>query len=58
METTLHTIWTVIALALFVGIVVWAFSPTQKRSFDEASRLPLEDDAAIDSFSNAVENNK
>jgi cytochrome c oxidase cbb3-type subunit 4 len=34
----------VIVLVLFVGIVIWAWSANRKRAFDEAARLPLEDD--------------
>ena len=39
-----HSIWTVLLLILFIGIVIWAFSSRRKRAFDEASRLPLEDE--------------
>ena len=39
-----HTVWTVIVLILFIGIVIWAWSGKRKRAFDEAARIPLEDD--------------
>ncbi len=39
-----HIIWTVLLLIIFVGIVLWAFSSRRKADFDEAARLPLEDD--------------
>ena len=39
-----HSIWTVLLLILFVGIIVWAFSSRRKRAFDEAARLPLEEE--------------
>lgn len=42
--TTIQIIWTVIALVIFVGIVLWAYSSKQAKRFEEASRLPLEDD--------------
>ena len=42
--TTVHIIWTVIAFVVFVGIVLWAFSARQKKRFEEAARLPLDDD--------------
>ena len=29
---------------LFIGIVFWAYSSRRKRAFDEAARLPLEDE--------------
>ena len=42
-----HSIWTVLLLVLFVGIWVWAWSGKRKQSFDEAARLPLDDEAPI-----------
>lgn len=42
-----HSIWTVLLMAIFVGIVVWAWSGRRKRSFDAAARLPLEDEDDI-----------
>ena len=42
----LHGLWTVILLAVFVAIVAWAWSGRRKKDFDEAARLPLEEDAA------------
>jgi cytochrome c oxidase cbb3-type subunit 4 len=30
-----------LSLALFVGIVLWAWSSRQRARFDEASRLPF-----------------
>jgi len=41
---TFHSWWTVVMLVLFIGIVVWAWSGKRRRAFDEAARLPLEDD--------------
>lgn len=35
---------TVIVLIVFIGIVAWAWSSNRKQDFDEASRLPLDDD--------------
>jgi cytochrome c oxidase cbb3-type subunit IV len=31
-------------VALFVGVIVYVFWPGNKRKFDEAARLPLEDE--------------
>ena len=42
----LHGLWTAILLAVFVAIVAWAWSGRRKKDFDEAARLPLEEDAA------------
>jgi cytochrome c oxidase cbb3-type subunit 4 len=41
---TFHSVWTVALLVLFLGIVAWAWSGRRKKAFDEAARLPLEDD--------------
>jgi len=39
-----HSLWTIAVLVIFIGIIIWAFSKGRKASFDEAARLPLEDD--------------
>lgn len=39
-----HTVWTVVLFVLFIGIILWAWSRGSKPGFDEAARLPLEDD--------------
>jgi cytochrome c oxidase cbb3-type subunit IV len=41
---TLSGIFTGILLLLFVGMWVWAFSRRQRAKFDEAARIPLEED--------------
>ena len=38
----LHSIWTVLLLVIFVGIVVWVFVIKRARDFDQAARMPLE----------------
>ena len=35
---------TVVLLVLFLAGWAWAWSPRRKRAFDEAARLPLEDE--------------
>ena len=45
----LHSWWTVVLLVVFVGIVLWAFSARRKAAFDDASRIPLEDDTGPES---------
>jgi cytochrome c oxidase cbb3-type subunit 4 len=41
---TLRSIVTVVSLLCFVGIVGWAWSRRNQAAFDEAARLPLEQD--------------
>lgn len=40
----LHGLWTALLLVIFAAIVAWAWSGRRKRDFDEAARLPLEED--------------
>ena len=41
----LRSLFTVLAFALFVGIVWWAYSSRQKHAFDEAAKSVFDDDA-------------
>lgn len=41
---TLRGLGTVLILIAFVGLVFWAYSSKRKKSFDEASMLPFDDD--------------
>jgi cytochrome c oxidase cbb3-type subunit 4 len=41
---TLGSIMTVVAFAAFIGIVLWACSDKARRGFDEAARLPFDED--------------
>ncbi len=43
---TLESIWTVVLLVAFVLIVAWAWNSRRKHAFDEAARIPLEEDEA------------
>ena len=58
MQVTIQTIWTLLAFLAFIGIILWAFSPRRKKSFEEAARLPLDDETAEAQITQAVENNK
>ncbi len=35
---------TVVLMAAFIGIVIWAYSKRRKKSFDEAANLPFADE--------------
>ena len=41
---TLRSIVTVATFLVFIGIVVWAWSSRNAKSFDEAAQLPFEQD--------------
>ena len=42
--TLIQSIWTIVVMVTFLGIVVWAYSSKRKSDFDEAARLPFEED--------------
>lgn len=42
--SVLFSTWTVLVCAVFLGVVAWALSSKRTPEFDEAARIPLEDD--------------
>lgn len=40
----LRSIVTVLSFLVFLGIVWWAFSSHRNKAYEEAARLPLDDD--------------
>ena len=42
--TFIQSVWTVVVMIIFLGIVWWAYSGSRKNAFDEAAQIPLEDD--------------
>jgi len=41
---TVRGLLTTVLLILFLCVVVWAFSRKRRSDFDQAARMPLEDD--------------
>lgn len=41
---TLRAVVTVLSLVAFLGIVWWAYSRRRKQDFEQAARLPLDQD--------------
>lgn len=39
-----RSLFTVVTFAIFVAIVWWAYSGHRKQAYEEAARLPLDDD--------------
>jgi len=39
-----RTVVTVLSFGAFIGIVWWAYSSRRKSAYDEAARIPLDDD--------------
>jgi cytochrome c oxidase cbb3-type subunit 4 len=42
----IHSVFTIMVLVIFVGIVLWAYDSRSKPRFDAAARIPLDDDDA------------
>jgi len=42
-QGTMQGIGTIFAMTAFLAICLWAFSQRKKKDFDEASRLPFDD---------------
>lgn len=45
---SLRAILTLACFLIFVAIVGWAWSGAQRKRFDEAARLPLEEDPRLE----------
>jgi len=45
-----HSIWTLILIAMFIGIIRWAWSGRRRASFERAAREPLSDDEDLQSL--------
>ena len=41
---SIDMIVTIVMFVVFIGIVIWAWSPSRKQDFEEASNLALEPD--------------
>ena len=39
-----HSFWTLALFLVFLGIIFWAWSSRRKSAFDDAARLPMDDD--------------
>ena len=53
-----QSVWTVLALAVFIGIVIWAFSRRKKSDFEQAGRMAMDDDKPVtDSMNKAASKN-
>jgi len=44
----LRSLFTVVAFAMFVGIVWWTYSGRRKQAFEEAALLPFTDDEPLE----------
>jgi len=52
--TLLQSLWSIVVLVTFIGIVLWAYSGKRKSAFDEAARLPFDDEPPGDTNSSSA----
>jgi len=43
-----QSVWTIMVMVVFTGIVVWAYSRKRKSEFDETARLLIDDDDSVE----------
>ena len=53
--TLIQALWSIIILVTFLGIIFWAYSSKRKEDFDEAARLPFDDEPSVDNNKPASE---
>jgi cytochrome c oxidase cbb3-type subunit 4 len=57
MDTSLiQSVWTIVVMVLFIGIVLWAWSGKRKQHFDEAANIPFDEDDASSTDTISKEN--
>jgi cytochrome c oxidase cbb3-type subunit 4 len=57
MDTSLiMSVWTIVVMVLFIGIVLWAWSGKRKQRFDEAANIPFDEDDALPTDTISKEN--
>ena len=42
--TWVQSVWSIVVLVTFIGIIVWAFSSKRRASFDATARSVIDDD--------------
>ena len=52
----IQSVWTIVVMVLFVGIVVWAWSGKRKQRFDEAANIPFDEDETPSRDADSKEN--
>jgi len=55
---TFQGVYTLILMAIFIGIIAWAYSKRQKRSFNEAANLVFADETVHSDSLNGEQKNK
>ena len=53
--TLIQALWSIVILITFLGIVFWAYSGKRKADFEEAARLPFDDEPSQENNKTASE---
>jgi cytochrome c oxidase cbb3-type subunit 4 len=54
--TLIDSIWTVVVMVVFIGIVLWAWSSKRATAFHEAANLPFTEDKSVSAEQSTKEN--
>jgi len=52
----IQSVWTIVVMVVFVGIVLWAFSGKRRQQFDEAANIPFRENAPAPTAKDSEEN--
>ncbi|CAM3674144.1 cbb3-type cytochrome oxidase subunit 3 [Parendozoicomonas haliclonae] len=55
---TLRGLATVLCMAAFIGVVLWAYSERKSKDFDEAASLPFADEDKLSQSGASINNKK
>ena len=54
--TLIQSVWTIVVMVVFIGIVIWAWSGKRKQRFEDAANIPFNEDGQSPSDSKTKEN--
>ena len=54
--TLIQSLWTILVMVAFIGIVIWAWSGKRKQRFEDAANIPFNEDGQPQSDSTSKEN--
>ena len=54
--TFIQSVWTIVVMVVFIGIVIWAWSGKRKQQFDDAANIPFNEDRQPNTDSTTKEN--
>jgi cytochrome c oxidase cbb3-type subunit 4 len=54
--TLIDSVWTIVVMVVFIGIVLWAWSSKRATAFNEAANLPFTEDKPVSAEQSTKEN--